>query len=89
MSYKKVKQSFVQFFIYALLLLVLFLSAFDIGIFLKLKREVLGVKTSNNEQAFWTDFTNNHPKYIPGWIELGRMEKVREIDPNYIPDTSY
>ncbi|QQG41912.1 MAG: hypothetical protein HYV90_01205 [Candidatus Woesebacteria bacterium] len=89
MSDKKVKQNFVRFIIYSLLLLVLFLSAFDISVFLRLKTKVLGVSTPGDEQSFWTDFTSNHPNYIPGWIELGRMDKVKEIDPNFKLDTSY
>lgn len=45
---------------------------------------VLGAKTdkiSNDE--FWNSFLNENPNYIPGWIEVNKLDKVRQIDPNY------
>lgn len=61
--------------------LILLLSIFNLQ---KLKRKeivtVLGTETNN---LFWEDFMTSHPTYIDGWIELGRMDKVSEIDPNY------
>lgn len=44
--------------------------------------DVLGAEITNNEK-FWQDFVGKHPDYIDGWLELGRVDKVREIDPNY------
>jgi hypothetical protein len=41
---------------------------------------VLGAETNN---LFWEDFVAEHPTYIDGWIELDRMDKVKEIDPNF------
>lgn len=61
--------------------LILLLSIFNLQ---KLKRNetvmVLGVETNS---SFWEDFMTKHPTYIDGWIELGRIDKVRQIDPNY------
>ena len=42
--------------------------------------EVLGIETNT---LFWEDFIAKYPTYIDGWIELERMDKVKEIDPNY------
>lgn len=89
MSNKKVKQNLIQIFIYTVLLFILFLSAFNVKSSLKPKVKVLGVETKNNDQLFWNNFTSKHPNYIPGWIEIGRMDKVKEIDPNYQLDPGY
>jgi len=83
MSDKKVKQSLIQFLIYTTILSILFLSAINVNTSLRPKVKILGVETSDNDQVFWSNFITLHPNYLPGWIELGRTEKVREIDPNY------
>lgn len=87
---KQVKKPYDQLFIYSAILLILFLTIFNINKHLSTKT-VLGTSTTNepqntaalNERLFWEDFVEKNPSYIPGWIELGRMDKVREIDPNY------
>lgn len=61
--------------------LILLLSLFNLQNLNKQKVNVLGIKTNN---SFWEDFMLKHPTYIDGWIELGRMDKVRQIDPNYL-----
>lgn len=66
-------------------------------------KKVRGVKIENNAQVdlwgqklFWQSFLNSHPDYLPGWLELAKIEvqlenpaaasqaliKAREIDPN-------
>jgi hypothetical protein len=46
--------------------------------------KVLGAETKNDtDQQFWTDFLNKNPNYIPGLIEVGNIDKAKEIDPNY------
>ncbi len=90
MSVPKVNKSSKELFVYAAILFILLLTAVNLGSFLKPESKVLGVETdstnlgqTNSEQIFWESFLKIHPKYIPGWIELGELDKVREIDPNY------
>ena len=78
-----------ELLIYISLLVVLILTSINIDNYLKPKiTKVLGTKTVNSEETFWQDFLINNPDYIPGWIETGRTDKVNEIDPNYLLDTS-
>lgn len=68
-------------------LAILFLASINIKNFLSPKK-VLGTEISeeaelSQDNAFWEKFLNKNPDYIPGWIEIGRFDKVREIDPNY------
>lgn len=45
---------------------------------------VLGAKTEEiSDVDFWNSYLNQNPNYIPGWIEIGRFDKVKQIDPNY------
>lgn len=86
------------------LILLLTLSALNFWASLKphrllndTKAEVLGTtNTLNSEQNFWTDFLIAHLGYLPGWLELTKLEikkgnleaakvyleKARFIDPN-------
>lgn len=67
---------------------LLVLSFFNIEQYLG-KTEVLGATTDysddDSEVEYWQSFLTQHPDYIPGWIELGRWDKVKQIDPNYLP----
>lgn len=69
---------------YLLIIFTLLVSAININTYLKPNR-VLGaeVEETNNAEVFWEDFLLRNPNYIPGWIEMGRIDKVIEIDPNY------
>ncbi len=71
---------------YLSILVVLFLSAFNIGHYTS-KEKVLGTNIESTQKQeeidFWEDFLEKNPSYIPGWIEIGRLDKVKEIDPNY------
>lgn len=61
--------------------LILLLSIFNLQNINKPKNiAVLGANTNN---LFWENFVQKHPTYINGWLELGKMDKVNEIDPNY------
>lgn len=71
-----------------IVLLVLVFASINIKTYLS-PRKVLGIE-ANNEAVetgstlkFWQDFLDKNPDYIPGWIEIGRMDKAKEIDPNY------
>lgn len=87
MPIKKVNKNISEIFIYLAILVVLLLTSFNINGFLKPKQNyVLGIETDNNDELFWQDLVRRNPDYIPGWIELGRKDKVTEIDPNYFVD---
>lgn len=83
---KDKKSTVVQLLIYISILTLLVLASLNIKHFVT-PVTVLGI--SNNKApedrdiAFWTNFLKENPDYIPGWIELGRIDKVLEIDPNY------
>lgn len=87
---KKLKSNIEQIIIYTAVLIALLLTAFNLQNYLGNKK-VLGVSVSTvsenlesvSDRLFWEDIVEKNPTYIPGWIELGRMDKVREIDPNY------
>ncbi|HCR36043.1 hypothetical protein A2130_04370 [Candidatus Woesebacteria bacterium GWC2_33_12] len=63
---------------FAILIILLSISNLQ-----NLKRREIKVLGAETNTVFWEDFMTKHPTYIDGWIELGRMDKVREIDPNY------
>ena len=74
-----------QFIILSIaLLILLLLSSLNIKNYY-LPKTVLGISTqediSNNE--FWNEYLKNNPNYVPGWLEIGRVDKALEIDPNY------
>jgi hypothetical protein len=76
-----------QLFIYVALLFILLLTVINIETYQPPGKpvKVLGTETQiNDDQKFWEAFLSNNPNYIPGWIETGRLDKVKEIDPNYI-----
>ena len=73
----------VYFFLLVSAITLLLLSALNIENYLAPK-EVLGIEIqSDTNEEYWIDFLQEHPNYIPGWIELGRYDKVKQIDPNY------
>lgn len=61
-------------------IIVLMLAAFNLSQKTKPTIQVLGA-TDNNQ--FWQDLVSKHPTYRDGWVELGRMDVVESIDPNY------
>ena len=74
-----------QLFIFVAVITLLLLSALNIENYLTPK-EVLGIEVqepSNDE--FWTKFLEGNLDYIPGWIELERWDRVKQIDPNWLP----
>jgi hypothetical protein len=76
-----------ELFIYVVILFILLLVSVNIDTYLKpvdMDVKVLGAETQNKEDVFWKDFLSRHPDYIPGWIEIERIDKANEIDPNYI-----
>lgn len=63
-----------------LVVIILILSAFNLVTQKQSQIQVLGAKTDSN---FWQEFVIKHPTYRDGWVELNRMDKVKEIDPNF------
>ena len=106
---KAKSNSQLSFFLLILGVIFLFLlTSFNFNFYLSERNtlpqepenEVLGVQFPLEQQrAFWSDFLNQHPEYLPGWIELAEVEekagntnaakeallKTRTIDPNYSP----
>jgi len=83
MSANKVNEAVIEIFIFTSIVFVLLLTLVNVRNYLTPKK-VLGVETQiDPSQKFWSDFLVKNPNYIPGWTELGRMDKVKEIDPNY------
>jgi hypothetical protein len=74
----------VELFIFIAIISVLFMTSLNIKNYLTPKK-VLGANIQvDRSQNFWQDFLVRNPNYIPGWIEAGRIDRVKEIDPNYI-----
>ncbi len=65
-----------------LAVIVLLLSLFNLKDKSKKEIIVLGATTSN---TYWEEMVVKHPTYRDAWVELGRMDKVEEIDPNFTP----
>lgn len=61
--------------------IILLLSIFNLQSQPKTKTVVLG---ASDNKEYWQEITSNHPSYRDAWVELGRYDKVYEIDPNYI-----
>ncbi len=66
---------FINFAIFILLL-----SFFNISTIKNREVKVLGTKDDN---SFWINFAEKNPTYRDAWIELGRLDKIKEIDPNF------
>ena len=47
------------------------------------ENKVLGVNTENQSDLYWEELLTKHDTYIPGWIEIGRLDKAAQIDPNF------
>ena len=84
MSAKRVNKAAVELLIFVSALFILILTAANIENY-QTPKKVLGAETQiNTTDKFWQDFLIKNPNYIPGWLEIGRTDKVKEIDPNYI-----
>ena len=75
-----------QLIVYLVIIFVLCLTAFNVYL-VSTPKKVLGVSIQENSQGkFWSEFLQKHPNYIPGLIEIGQIQKVKQIDPNYLPE---
>ena len=83
MSANKVNKAATQILAYVAALFVLLLTAINILNYQTTKK-VLGVETEEeNDVVFWQEYLKENPNYLPGWAEMGREDKIKEIDPNY------
>lgn len=64
-----------------LVVLILLLSIFNLSTPKKKSVQVLGAESNN---SYWEEMIIKHPTYRDAWIELGRMDKVKQIDPNFL-----
>ncbi len=81
---QKINRVAKELFVYAFILFLLVLTSANLNNYFQPKStKVLGAETESKDEAFWGDFLTKNPNYIPGWIESGRLDKVKEIDPNY------
>jgi hypothetical protein len=80
---QKAHQPYFQILIYFFIVFLLLLTSLNINNYLSPKI-VLGATTEDGSGEYWQEFVNKNPNYIPGWIELGQIEKAKEIDPNYL-----
>lgn len=74
----------IDLFIFVAISFLLLLTSVNITKYLE-PRKVLGVHVveAHSDEGFWNDFLVKNPSYLPGWQAIGRMDKVKEIDPNY------
>lgn len=71
----------LQFLLYInIVVIILLLSIFNLSQKPKREIQVLGAETNN---LYWEELVKKHPTYRDAWVELGRMDKVEEIDPNF------
>ena len=84
-SAQKLQGVSIELFVLVSVSFLLLLTAVNIQKYLEPKK-VLGVNIveAHDDSGFWNYFLVKNPNYLPGWEAIGRMDKVKEIDPNYI-----
>lgn len=83
MSAKSVNQNALELSVFVAVLFVLLLATVNIKNYLAPKK-VLGAEVRvDTTEIFWQEFLNKNSDYIPGWIEIGRIDRANEIDPNW------
>ena len=78
----KVNNNF--FIVIAITFILLCLSLINIDNITSTK-SVLGAHSQieHNDSDFWEKFIGDNPNYIPGLIENGNIDEVRQINPNF------
>ena len=83
----KVNNNSKTLFIAVTIFVILMLSLVNINNYFKAPNDsenVLGAEIDSDISLnFWNEFLTNNPKYVPGWLEVGRTDKAYSIDPNY------
>jgi hypothetical protein len=78
---KKKVQNNLEYLLYInIAVVVVLLCLFNIY---KPKQQPVQVLGTTKDNSYWEEMVTKHPTYIDAWIELGRIDKVKEIDPNY------
>ena len=81
---RKIRQNYNEFYYILSLFFIGLIIASNIFLYSRpTKPKVLGVNISNEEGVYWYQLLQKNPNYIPGWLEIGRLDKVKSIDPNY------
>lgn len=92
MSKKKQKNKKIirELLLYISVLILLFITFNNLINYNKPKK-VLGESTVSldsvsltKKEEYFKDLLQQNPGYLPAWKELGREDKVKEIDPNYL-----
>ncbi len=79
-----VNKLLIEIAVYIAALIVLILTSINLRYYmLPQKIEVLGAETLSSPEDFWEGFLAENKHYIPGWIEIGRIDKAAQINPNY------
>lgn len=73
----------LDFLLLSILVIIILLLSISNLSSLSNKERVVSVLGTNTDYEFWVNFVQKHPDYIDGWLELNRLDKVAEIDPNY------
>lgn len=70
---------------YIFIFILILLSAININNYFTPK-QVLGerIEVEDKDKEFWQEFLTKNPKYLPGYIELGDVKKVKQLDPNFL-----
>lgn len=72
------------FFYITFAIIVLLLCLFNLQKNKAVETKVLGIQTKSDDlNIFWTKFLDLHPDYLPGLEEVGNLEKIQQLDPNY------
>jgi len=76
----QIRKELVTFFYINIAIFILFLSAFNLTDIGNQKATVLSAEVDN---SFWIEFVKKNPTYRDAWVELNRMDMVKQIDPNF------
>jgi len=74
------RQDLINLIYINLAILIILLSIFNLQSKKKDKVTVLG---ASDDRSYWEELVKKHPTYRDAWVELGRMDMVEQIDPNY------
>jgi hypothetical protein len=79
-----VRKAAIELLVFVSALLVLILTTANIENYQSPKKVLAAETQVSSNDKFWQVFLTKNPNYIPGWIEIERIDKAKEIDPNYI-----
>lgn len=74
------RQELINLIYINLAILVILLSIFNLQ---TKKKDQITVLGANDDLTYWEELVKKHPTYRDGWVELGRIDIVKQIDPNF------